>query len=80
MWYTLIGNAVYYAVGIALAFAFRDNRAFCKYLCPITIFLKASSRFSLMRVEADPKNAYPAASAARSADERGAGSAVRHAR
>ena len=56
MWYSfLIGNAVYYAVGIALAFAFRDNRAFCKYLCPITIFLKASSRFSLMRVEADPK-------------------------
>ena len=56
MWYSfLIGNAVYYAVGITLAFAFRDNRAFCKYLCPITIFLKASSRFSLMRVEADPK-------------------------
>ena len=35
MWYAfLIGNAVYYAAGIALAFAFKDNRAFCKYLCP----------------------------------------------
>ena len=30
----LAGNALYYAVGIALAFAFRDNRAFCKYICP----------------------------------------------
>lgn len=39
MWYAfLIGNAAYYAAGIALAFAFKDNRAFCKYLCPITVF------------------------------------------
>ena len=54
MWYSfLIGNALYYAAGIALAFAFRDNRAFCKYLCPITIFLKATSRFSLMRICCD---------------------------
>lgn len=54
MWYSfLIGNAAYYAAGIALAFAFRDNRAFCKYLCPITIFLKPMSRFSLLRICAD---------------------------
>ena len=30
----LAGNALYYIAGIALAFAFKDNRAFCKYLCP----------------------------------------------
>lgn len=54
MWYSfLIGNMVYYIAGIALAFAFRDNRAFCKYLCPITAFLKAASRFSLMRICCD---------------------------
>lgn len=54
MWYAfLIGNAVYYAAGIALAFAFKDNRAFCKYLCPITVFLKPASSLSLMRIEAD---------------------------
>lgn len=56
MWYAfLIGNAVYYAAGIALAFAFKDNRAFCKYLCPITVFLKPASSLSLMRIEADVK-------------------------
>ena len=54
MWYSfLIGNMVYYIAGIALAFAFHDNRAFCKYLCPITVFLKAASHFSLMRICCD---------------------------
>ena len=39
-WAFLIGNIVYYLVGITLAFTFKDNRAFCKYICPITVFLK----------------------------------------
>ena len=52
-WSFLIGNAVYYIVGIALAFAFRDNRAFCKYICPITVFLKPASYFSLARIRVD---------------------------
>lgn len=42
-----------YIAGIALAFAFKDNRAFCKYLCPITVFLKPMSYFSLLRVHCD---------------------------
>ncbi|MCQ2557839.1 MAG: 4Fe-4S binding protein [Oscillospiraceae bacterium] len=49
----LFGNALYYLAGIALAFAFRDNRAFCKYLCPVTVFLKPMSYFSLFRVTCD---------------------------
>ena len=49
----LIGNVAYYGAGIALAFALRDNRAFCKYLCPITVFLKPMSYFSLLRVKCD---------------------------
>jgi len=49
----LIGNAVYYTAGISLAFAWKDNRAFCKYLCPITVFLKPASYFSLLRVKND---------------------------
>ena len=49
----IVGNIVYYAVGIALAFAFHDNRAFCKYICPITVFLKPMSRFALFRVKCD---------------------------
>ena len=49
----IAGNLIYYAVGIALAFALNDNRAFCKYVCPITVFLKASSYFSILRVTVD---------------------------
>ncbi len=52
-WAFIVGNIVYYAVGIALAFAFKDNRAFCKYLCPITVFLKPMSYFSLVRITCD---------------------------
>ncbi len=50
-WSFLIGNILYYAVGIVLAFAFKDNRAFCKYICPITVFLKPMSYFSLLRIK-----------------------------
>ena len=49
----LIGNAAYYTAGIALALALKDNRAFCKYVCPITVFLKPASRFSLLRIRCD---------------------------
>ena len=52
-WAFIIGNVLYYAVGIALAFAYKDNRAFCKYICPITVFLKPMSRFAVMRVKCD---------------------------
>lgn len=52
-WAFLVGNILYYAIGIILAFAFRDNRAFCKYICPITVFLKPMSYFSLLRVKCD---------------------------
>lgn len=52
-WLFLIGNILYYAGSIALAFIFKDNRAFCKYLCPITVFLKPMSYFSLLRVHCD---------------------------
>lgn len=54
-WSFLIGNAIYYVVGIALAYLFKDNRAFCKYICPITVFLKPASYYSYMRVTVDPK-------------------------
>ena len=49
----IIGNILYYAVGIVLAFVLKDNRAFCKYICPITVFLKPMSYFSLLRVRCD---------------------------
>ena len=47
----IIGNLVYYILGINLAFVFKDNRAFCKYICPATVFLKPASYFSFLRVK-----------------------------
>ncbi|MCR5145525.1 MAG: 4Fe-4S binding protein [Lachnospiraceae bacterium] len=52
-WSFVVGNIMYYAIGIILAFAFKDNRAFCKYICPITVFLKPMSYFSLLRIKCD---------------------------
>ena len=52
-WAFLIGNLAYYLVGIALAFLCKDNRAFCKYICPVTVFLKPASYFSLVRIRCD---------------------------
>lgn len=52
-WAFIIGNVLYYLTGIALAFLLKDNRAFCKYICPITVFLKPMSYFSLLRIKCD---------------------------
>lgn len=52
-WSFIIVNTLYYLVGASLAFALKDNRAFCKYICPITVFLKPTSYFSLLRVKVD---------------------------
>lgn len=54
MWQSfIIGNLLYYTVGIFLAFRWKDNRAFCKYICPVTVFMKPMSRFSLFGIRAD---------------------------
>ncbi|MBI4333685.1 MAG: 4Fe-4S binding protein [Chloroflexi bacterium] len=47
------GNALYYSIAIILAFRLKDNRAFCKYICPITAILKVISRFSLYKMAGD---------------------------
>ncbi len=52
-WSFILGNVLYYTVGIGLAFTFKDNRAFCKYICPITVFLKPASYYTLLRVKND---------------------------
>ena len=46
----IIGNLLYYAVGIMLAYSLKDNRAFCKYVCPVSVPLKITSRFSLIKI------------------------------
>jgi polyferredoxin len=50
----IVGNIIYYSVGILFAFIFKDNRAFCKYFCPITTFLKPASYFALLRMKVNP--------------------------
>ena len=54
LYWLLGGNALYYASSIALAFVLKDNRAFCKYVCPIPTVLKVPSRFSLLKIAGDP--------------------------
>ena len=49
----IVGNLFYYAVGIILAYTLKDNRAFCKYVCPVSVPLKVSSRFSLIKIGGD---------------------------
>lgn len=49
----IIGNIIYYIIGIIFAFLFKDNRAFCKYFCPITVFLKPASYFSRLRIKCE---------------------------
>lgn len=51
IWF-VIGNLLYYAVGVVLAFIIKDNRAFCKYLCPVSVPLKITSRISLLKIGA----------------------------
>ena len=50
LYWLLAGNALYYLAAIALAFGFKDNRAFCKYICPIPTLQKITSRFSLLKI------------------------------
>ena len=47
----LSGTILYYFIGIALAYGLKDNRAFCKYVCPIPVLQKFPSRFSMLKVE-----------------------------
>ena len=51
----IVSNILYYSIGIIIAYIFKDNRAFCKYVCPVTVFLKPMSYFSLLRVHCDEK-------------------------
>ncbi len=50
LWWFLVGNIGYYGLGILLACRTHDNRAFCKYFCPIVGFLKVGSRFSIIKI------------------------------
>jgi len=50
------GNTFYFGSAFILAFALKDNRAFCKYLCPITVILKITSRFAFLKIAGNKVN------------------------
>ncbi|MFC1703970.1 4Fe-4S binding protein [Candidatus Omnitrophota bacterium] len=53
-WYWfLIGNAFYFTSSIIMAVIFKDNRAFCKYACPLTVFFRLSGVFALLKIKGD---------------------------
>ena len=54
LYWMAVGNALYYITGIGLAVALKDNRAFCKYICPIPVLQKIGARFALWRMKIDP--------------------------
>ena len=54
-WWFFIGSIFYFLSGIILAAILKDNRAFCKYLCPITVFLKVGGKYSMIKIEGDPE-------------------------
>lgn len=53
LYWFITGNILYYLSGIVLAFILKDNRAFCKYLCPVSLFLKFANIFSVLRIKGD---------------------------
>lgn len=53
-WAFIAGNLFYYGLGIAMTFVLKDNRAFRKYICPVTVFLNPMSYFALFRIKCDP--------------------------
>lgn len=53
IWPVAGGVAVYYTAAITMALALRDQRAFCKYLCPAGFILRWTSRPALLRISAD---------------------------
>jgi ferredoxin-type protein NapH len=52
LFWFLAGNAMYYTGGAALAFILKDNRAFCKYICPVSVIFKATSVLAILRIRA----------------------------
>jgi polyferredoxin len=53
LYWLIAGNMFYYVLAVVLAARLRDNRAFCKYVCPIPTLMKIGSRFALAKIEID---------------------------
>jgi len=47
----IIGNLAYYSIALILAAVLKDNRAFCKYVCPIPVLMKIGTPFSIWKIK-----------------------------
>ncbi len=45
------GNALYYAIGIPLAFIYKDKRAFCKLVCPVSLVMKPTASVAIIKIK-----------------------------
>lgn len=50
IWF-LVGNGIYYATAIPLAFIFKKKRAFCKIACPVALIMKLQTRVALIKLK-----------------------------
>lgn len=50
MKWMFISNCIYYVIAIPMAFALSDRRAFCKYVCPVSLVMKPASAIGLVRI------------------------------
>jgi ferredoxin-type protein NapH len=46
----LAGNLLYWTTGVVLAVRLQDNRAFCKYVCPVSVLLRLTARPALFKI------------------------------
>ncbi len=45
----MVSSGLYYLLAVPMAFWFRDRRAFCKVLCPVSLVMKVPARFARIR-------------------------------
>lgn len=50
IWF-LVGNGIYFLLGIPLAFIFQKRRAFCKVLCPVSLVMKIPTKVSMLKMK-----------------------------
>ena len=53
MKWMFLSNGLYYLIGIPLAFVLSEKRAFCKYVCPVSLVMKPSSTIGLITIKPD---------------------------
>ncbi len=56
MKWMFISNGLYYLIAIPLAFIMSDKRAFCKYVCPVSLVMIPSSKIGLLKIKPNLQN------------------------